>query len=503
MFDVRSLDLELILGEKSRRSLKHFIQHFWQVLEPSIAFCDNWHLDCFCSHLTHIDQCRNLLVNCPPNVSKSLIFTVFYPAWKWIQDPSYRFLFASYALKLAERDSQKCRRLIGSPLFQKCFPHVAIDPEKDTNYLYHTTKTGFRQSISVGSATKGYKGQFICVDDPHDSNQATSDIVKADTISWFQDGFLDRLCDFNKDNRCVVGQRICRGDLSEFILNNYASNWTHINLPWEYKPTSFVSPIGWLDPRKVAGEPLNPARFPENEIAQLRKKTRTWACQWNQNPTDSADSLFKSADLRHYTETPTDYVCDGKRIGKNECWKLMACDLAYSLSDRADYTVFVIGHLARTGEIIIVDVFRDRIPTTKITPMMAEYFNTHRPAYVICEDVAFQRVIIDQAKLDGIPVRGIKPEGDKETRSIPMQARMEQHQLWLPQHAPWLSVVEQEILEFPNGSFDDCVDAISQVASEAGKRNRTRPEAPQEAPKPKSFAPGGRQRAIPGLMLTG
>jgi predicted phage terminase large subunit-like protein len=477
------IDIDLIRGEHSKRSLKEFIKTFWHIVEPSQPFFDNWHIDCFCDHLTNIDQIKNLLVNVPPSTSKSLTFTVMYPCWRWLTDPSYRFLFASYALSLAERDSVKCRRLIASPLYQKCFGDVfKITSDVDTKRHFENDKTGYRQSISVGSATKGLKGNFICCDDPHDASQAESEIKKAETIAWFEDSFFDRLCNFHKDSRCIIGQRIAKDDLSDFILEHYKQDWTHINIPYEYKSTNFVSCIGWKDPRTEEGQPLNPERFPTDAIRQLKRKAKTFSAQWNQNPIDSANALFHSENFRHYQDTGTEYVCNGKRILKTDCWKLTAVDLAIATHNRADYTVFATANVSRSGEIIVTDIYRDRISGTKIIPRLVEYNSQHQPSYILIEDVAFQRMVLDQARQEGLAVRGVRPDGDKETRSLPLQIRSEQGQVWFSQDASWLSVAETELTEFPNARHDDVVDALSMLAIEVGKRHKVRPEQPSEAP---------------------
>src|SRR5690606_14688899 len=65
-------------------------------------------------------------------VHNSLIFSVFWPVWTWLQEDMFdehgqalptigkgtRFLFASYAERLSLRDSLRCRDIIKSPTFQ-------------------------------------------------------------------------------------------------------------------------------------------------------------------------------------------------------------------------------------------------------------------------------------------------------------------------------------------------------------------------------------------------
>jgi len=49
---------------------------------------------------------KDLLINIPPGFAKSMICAVFMPAWVWINDPGYRFLFSSYKADYAIRDSK-------------------------------------------------------------------------------------------------------------------------------------------------------------------------------------------------------------------------------------------------------------------------------------------------------------------------------------------------------------------------------------------------------------
>jgi len=486
-------DVDLIRGELSRKSLQEFIKTCWHVVEPTTPYVHNWHIDCVCDHLANLDQIGNLLISICPGGMKSLLCDVFFPCWKWIHDPSLRFLFASYSLSLAERDSIKCRRLIASPLYQKCFGGLfQITSEQDTKRHFENDKTGYRQSISTGSQTKGLKGNVICIDDPLNSSDANSEIKKQECRDWFADSFFDRLCDFKKDCRIVIGQRIAKDDLHAYILEHYGSEWTHICLPWEYRPTTFVSPIGWSDPRKEEGEPLWPERFPDSAIKQLKRKSRTWSCQWQQNPIDSENALFKAEEFRYYQETETAYQLGERKIAKADCWRLMAVDLAISLDKRADYSVIMVADVARTGEIILVHVLRDRIGGTKIIPTLKAMNDTHRPAYIL---IAFQRMVLDQARAEGLAVRGIRPDGDKESRTLPLQVRFEASQVWFPQDRPWLPILERELTEFPNGAHDDTVDALAYVAYESGRRSRQRPERTEE---PKQETP--EERMAKGLV---
>ncbi len=104
-------------AELLRRDLRRFVRAAWPVLEPGTPYVANWHIDAISDHLEAITkgELQRLIVNIPPRHMKSLAVTVFWPMWEWLTHPERRFLFASYAQSLSNRDSLKCRRLIETP----------------------------------------------------------------------------------------------------------------------------------------------------------------------------------------------------------------------------------------------------------------------------------------------------------------------------------------------------------------------------------------------------
>ena len=115
------LQLLRLRAEKARRSLKEFVQSAWMVVEPSTPFVPGWHVDAIIEHLEAVTNglIRNLVINVPPRHMKSLLVSVFWPAWEWIRRPERRWLFSSYGAQLSIRDSLKCRRLIESPWYRR------------------------------------------------------------------------------------------------------------------------------------------------------------------------------------------------------------------------------------------------------------------------------------------------------------------------------------------------------------------------------------------------
>lgn len=469
-----------IRAELCKRSLKSFLLDFWEVIEPSTKFVDNWSIDCFTEHLQHIDEIKRLVVNVCPGSTKSSIFNVLFPTWKWANDPTRRYLCAGYDLVPAVRDARRMRDLIDSEKFQSYYPGlIRIVEDQNEKRNYENDKLGCRQTTSInGGAVTGLKANYLILDDPHHASDAQSPLKRQATINWFCDVFENRLSDMGSGSIIVVGQRIHNNDLSGFIQENY-SDYTILNLPYEYKPTSFVSPIGWSDPRTEPGEPLWEARFPTSVIKNQKRRPATFAAQWNQNPTESTDNPIKPEHFRYYSAIAGGYQLGDKFVTKDETFRVTCVDPAMTESQTADYTVMATVDISADGNIIVADILRERMAGTKLLPKLHQVYNKQQPSYILIESYGFAKLIYEQARLEGLPVRPVTTwrvssdmENIKFIRSLDLQDALQSSKLWFPREATWLAVTEQELTDFPQGKHDDICDALGYLCKEARLRTR-------------------------------
>src|SRR5262249_48659701 len=105
---------ELRHRRTARQSFHDFVRQAWAHVEAA-PFIGGWHVGALCEHLQAVTagQILKLVINIPPGMGKSLITCVFWPAWEWLNNPSVRWFFASYDIRLSTRDSVRCRTLIG------------------------------------------------------------------------------------------------------------------------------------------------------------------------------------------------------------------------------------------------------------------------------------------------------------------------------------------------------------------------------------------------------
>ncbi len=133
----------------------------------------------------------------------------------------------------------------------------------------------------------------------------------------------------------VIQQRLSEEDLTGHILEKDSEGWTHLCLPMRYEPErSFVTSIGWEDPRKEAGDLLWPERFGEAEVKTLERQLGPYAAagQLQQRPEPKGGGVIKREWWQLWdaaTYPPMDYV-------------IASLDTAYTTKTENDFSALSI-----------------------------------------------------------------------------------------------------------------------------------------------------------------
>lgn len=460
---------ERIKAEKARRSLYEFVKQAWHVIEPATPFCEGWHLEAICHHLESVTRgdIRRLLINIPPRHAKSLICSVFWPMWVWIEQPHFRWMGASYALSLASRDNRKCKMLIDSDWYQARWGDIVqLSTDQRGKTRFETTARGYRLSVSVESSATGEGGDGIILDDPHSVRDASSDVKREDALYWFDTTLSSRLNDPKKGVMVIVMQRLHERDVSGHVLAK--GGYEHLCLPAEFRADRrCTTSIGWSDPRTVEGELLWPSQVPQKELDALKKSLgpQAYSAQFQQDPVTAGGNVFKAEWFRYFSVADQFYVLyrpEGeKKVLRAQCWLFATVDLAISKSNSADYTVIATWAVTPDNDLLLIELLRDRLDGPEIEAAIKQCYARHRQTYFKIESVAFQSVMLGQLARQGIPVQGFKPTRDKVTRAISASTFYAAGQVYHQQFAAYLSDLEPELINFPVGNHDDCVDCAS------------------------------------------
>lgn len=154
-------------------------------------------------------------------------------------------------------------------------------------------KGGWKLASSVGGVGTGERGDRVLLDDPHNVKESESDVVRGETVRWFQESMSNRLNDIQKSAIIVIMQRVHDADVSGTILDEELG-YCHLMIPMEFdaRVPRIPTDIGWIDPREYDGKLAWPERFPDASLEQFRKRPFMWAGQYQQNPTPRGGSII-------------------------------------------------------------------------------------------------------------------------------------------------------------------------------------------------------------------
>jgi predicted phage terminase large subunit-like protein len=461
--------VEELRTREAEVSLHAFVRQAWHVLEPSTPFVDGPHIRAICLHLEAVTrgEIRRLVINMPPRHMKSLLVSVLWPVWVWIRNPSFRWLFGSYALSLSIRDSLKARRLIESPWFRRRWGHgFELTSDQNVKARYENNKTGYRIATSVGAGTTGEGGDGLVIDDAHNIVDVDSAAVRERAAVWNDEAWSTRGNNPATAAFVYVGQRSNEDDLYGHVLAK-GGDIVHLCLPAEYEVPRVkadsgdfveapkpVNAIGWSDWRAAEGELLWPQRFDAAALAALKLTLGTYgtAGQLQQRPTPRGGTIIQRAWLKYYDELPHD-VRD---------W-MQSWDCAFKDEQDSDFVCG--GTWCRRGaQIFLVHRVKERLDITgtvdAVRAMTAAY---PKAVLKLVEDKANGSAVIQTLKREIAGLVPTNPEASKIARLNACSPTFEAGNVYLPRRAPWLEDYIGELTGFPRAAHDDQVDMTSQA----------------------------------------
>ena len=205
---------------------------------------------------------------------------------------------------------------------------------------------------------------------------------------------------------------------------------------------------------RPTGEVLQPNRDSLEELEEQKRLVGSsiWAAQYQQNPLPAQGNLITIELLRPR------YDFDPRQRSFRHI--ILTCDPAGKARAHNDYTAIgIFGfdkkqihllHMDR-GHWSILEIYR------RIETLAAEW----KVERAIIEDTASGMGLIQMFRENSnLPVKGMRPDADKQTRMERHLGRFEAGDFLLPKAAPWLRDCKDELLAFPNGRHDDQVDAV-------------------------------------------
>tara|TARA_R110000751_G_scaffold48207_4_gene107575 strand:- start:1169 stop:2593 length:1425 start_codon:yes stop_codon:yes gene_type:complete len=455
-------DRDGLYKELAERSLRHFIKQAWSIVEPSYVFRSNWHIDAISDHLEALRnrEIRQLIINIPPRCMKSLAASVFFPSWVWTNEPSAKFVYASYAQTLSVRDSMKMRRIVTSEWFQKNWP-IQLETDSNQKIKFENVATGYRIATSVEGIATGEGGDFVACDDPHNVNEAESVAKREGTVTWWDETMSSRLNDPKTGCRFIIMQRVHDRDITGHLLET--GGWEHLCLPMEYDPKRkcIIETTGFKDPRSKEGELLFEEHVGQKEIKTLKTNMGPYAYagQYDQNPVPRKGTMLDvdNIDVRAEPSAPIKREVRG--------WDKAGTEGGGARTAGVKLAILT------NGKICITDVVKFQFSAAKREKAIkntAEMDGKKIRIYIEQEGGSGGKESAEGtiSNLAGFKAYHEPPRGDKEVRAEPLAIQLDVSNVEVLARG-WTAEYIDELRKFPVGKFKDQVDATSLALKKA------------------------------------
>ncbi len=434
-------------------------------------------------------EIQYLLINVPPGMMKSLLVSVFWPAWEWAtQAATLGFLTSSFSLDNVLRDNLKMRKLVESEKYQLLFGNKVARGNKWGEKRFENSASGVRAGRSFEKMTGG-RGDRVIIDDPHDVDGGESDVQRPRAVKTFREAIPDRLNDMSKSAIVVIMQRLHANDVAGTILQ-LKLPYVHLNLPMEFEPTRregglevdnrcrtyrLDGSLLFEDPRTEEGELLFSERFPREVVEGLKKAKGSYAYagQYQQRPTAREGGLFKRHWFAGKIIGPAGLPTSGIKIVR--AWDFAGSEAVPG--KQPDWTVGL--RMFRHGaDYYITGLARDRLSPGGVQSLVESLAQTDPLGTTIRLPIDPAQAGLYQANayvkaLAGFSVKLEKPRGSKVDRAHPASIQAEYGHIYLVNSQspdlgvdPWIELFLDELTSFPTGAFDDQVDAFADAFNE-------------------------------------
>ena len=390
-------------------------------------------------------ECLRLIIVMPPRHGKSLTATKIFPSWWLGRNPWDEIIIASYGADLARDFGRYVRNALMSDMHKAIFPESVLSPDSTAQGRFNTTEGGGLIAVGRGGTMTGRGGKLILLDDLFkDRKEAENATIRKSVWTWYQS---------------VVRTRLAPG--GAIIATN--TRWhedDHIGRILEQAKQLDAEDNEWeilkLPAIDEDGNALWPEAYSIDELMRIKKEigSREFEALYQQNPTPAEGGMIKRSWIKFYKEIPAKFNI-----------ALQSWDMTFKGSDGSD---FVVGQAwgACGGDSYLIDQVRGRMdfPSTiaAFRAFTAKHPSTHTK---LVEEKANGAAVIATLKHKITGIVPVVPTESKIARLSACAPMFEAGNVWLPDPsiAPWINDYIEELIGFPNATYDDQVDATTQA----------------------------------------
>lgn len=396
-----------------------------------------------------------------PRFGKSLLLSLYFPAWFMGNFPEQQLIISSHTADLAIDFGRKVRNLIDSAEYKSTFPGITLAADSKSAGRWNTNEGGSFFAVGVGGAVAGRGADLLIVDDPFSEQDVLNGNYEVfdKVYEWYAYGARTRLMPGGRV--VVLHTRWAKNDLigrlvEESARNKESDQWEYIEFP------------AILDEHSDGEKSL----WPEQWTLESLKRTRAsmplfqWQAQYQQNPTAQQGAIIKKEWWRVWEEEmppPCDYI-------------IMALDAAQEATKRSDFTALTTwGVFYRDDEdtgdkvanIILLNAINKRIEFPELKDLALREYKEWEPDCFIIEKKSNGAALVQELRRMGVPLQDYTPSrgskgspNDKFARLNAVADIVRSGIVWAPRHR-WAEEVIEQCNDFPAGKNDDLCDTCS------------------------------------------
>lgn len=371
---------------------------------------------------------RNLALCLPVGSGKSLIIEYFI-TWCFARTINNTFCYTSNSDRLINKLSKECKDIIENPYWQLLFNHILKkDDRQRVNFSFEGAKnrTGLTAGTTGGAITgldagnpniDGFSGALI-IDDPMDAGNARYEKAREEVITFYDEKLSTRRRTPDTPTILIM-QRLHLDDLVGWVEKNEPEEWEIVKVSaLSEDNTSF-----WEE------------RYPVKELNKIKLiNPFKFQSQYQQEPIALGGAVIKREWFKYY---PVNKHFDYKKI-------VIAADTAMMAKEHSDYTCFLVGGVTETNQLHILQMVHSKLEYPDLKKAAVSLYNSWQfgtdkvnASGIYIEDKASGIQLIQDLKLNGLPVMPIEVTKDKLTRVEEVLEYIASGQVYLPESAAY------------------------------------------------------------------
>jgi predicted phage terminase large subunit-like protein len=424
------------------------------------------------------------MIFAPPGSAKSSYASVIAPAWEMGRRPKSRLILASYADKIAKKQSRRAIQICRSNNYEMLWD-TPVSLERDAADDWSLSNESEFMAAGIMGGITGNRASGVIIDDPvAGREEADSELVRQKTLDGYQDDVLTRL--LPGAWIVFIMTRWNMSDLAGSILpDNYdgrtgyvrckdGMDWHILNIPAKAERPD--DPLG-----RELGEYLWTDWFPPRhwqmfENAEGREARRVWASLYQQRPAPEEAGDIQRDKLNWYNlgeEPPMETLA---LIGASD----------YAVTEKGgDFSEHGLWGMDPVGDLwalkwwsgqqttdVSIDAFLDIVADVRQPNVVRMWFNEGGVIDKAVRPAINKRMRERKTYVD---LRALSSMKDKRSKVSSFIARANAGHVWLPKVAWAYDLVDQIATMTSGGRFDDKADVAGLIGRAVDQFREIRP----------------------------